>query len=222
MKINKVNESFTYFGNFSKLIQKAEKIKETFSDFAFVQHQEQSPNGIPAPVYRLTKVNYSITIRVFRIDIERAIRDNDTLEDFLSYTEDVCERLSKLDQLLGNRVAYSNTEFVQDDNKEILSKLNEMFNVANVFETAADEFQIRLNHVSDLGNEKINSIIVLQDGSVTHNATGAIIPVMFINKDVNTVITSKTFRFTISRARTLLPDLIEESNKKTNVIISRL
>ena len=31
MKINKVNESFTYFGNFSKLIQKAEKIKETFN-----------------------------------------------------------------------------------------------------------------------------------------------------------------------------------------------
>lgn len=223
MKINKVSEAFTYFGNFSKLIQKAEKIKETFSDFQFNSFQEQSPNGIPAPVYRLTKNNYSITIRVFRIDVERAIRDDMTDEDFLNYTSDVCQRLSGLDQLLGNRVAYSNTEFVENKDKEVVTKLNGLFNVGGVYEEGnADEFQLRLNHIIDIENEKVNSIIIVQDGSVTHNATKAIIPVVFINKDVNTIISNTVFRFNLNKARTLLPELMAEANRKTNILISKL
>ena len=223
MKINKVSEAFTYFGNFSKLIQKAEKIKEAFEDFQFSSHQEQSPNGIPAPVYRLTKANYSITIRVFRIDIERAIRENASDEDFLNYTADVAERLSKLDQLMGNRVAYSNTEFVENKDKEVVTKMNELFKVKEIYEEGnADEFQLRLNHIINIGGEKVNSIIIVQDGSVTHNATKAVIPVVFINKDVNTVITNNVFRFTLSKARTLLPELMAEASRKTDVLISRL
>ena len=144
-------------------------------------------------------------------------------EDFLNYTADVAERLSKLDQLMGNRVAYSNTEFVENKDKEVVTKMNELFKVKEIYEEGnADEFQLRLNHIINIGGEKVNSIIIVQDGSVTHNATKAVIPVVFINKDVNTVITNNVFRFTLSKARTLLSELMAEASRKTDVLISRL
>ena len=222
MKITAISNTFSFFGNFSKIITKQEQIKSAFEGFEVAVAQEQMPNGMPAPAYRIKNQNVGLTIRPFRIDIEKGVLDTeDAYQSFMDHVKSTIEKLDTLGVLMSNRIAYSCVEFIENENNETVKKLNGLFSVGNVFEEA-DEFSLRLNSVKQIGFEKINSIVQLQDGVVTNNNTKEQKKVVFVNKDINTVVQNQVVRFSLNKAFALLEDLIAEANNKTEQLISKL
>lgn len=223
MKVNTISNTFTLFGNFSKLLNRQNDLIKAFEAYENHVGEEQLPNGVPAKVYRFRNANTMITLRAFRIDVEFGyLNQEQTTEEFQSFVESVAQTIYKVDTVTGNRIAFSCVEFVEDPDRVVVDKLNEMFSVANVFGSAASEVNIRFNHVHSIGNEEYNSIILIQDGQVTNRQTQVQTKTVFINKDVNTVISNTQNRFRLNDVSTYLPDMIMESKERTNVILSKL
>ena len=104
----------------------------------------------------------------------------------------------------------------------MLNKANTLFNVKNVYGSDANELNIRVNHVKNIGTETFNSVLIFQDGQVTNNQTKVQTKAMFINKDINTLVSNREERFTLKDTVKYLSDMMLESKERTNNLISKL
>lgn len=220
MELTIINNVYSMFGNFTQLLQKADDLKQIFEGYELTQGKEKLPNGMDAPVIRFVKDSQGFTIRVGRIDLEYANRGPEfNADNFLTVVDDIMSKVKdKFDNVFAQRIAFNQTAFIPNNNGSVIEKLNKAFNVTNIFETPAKEFNIRLNHVKNVQNEDINTILNIQDGRVTNNNTKAEQQVVFVNTDINTLITNTVSRFRFKDATKILPDMILESNEKLSHI----
>ena len=109
-----------------------------------------------------------------------------------------------------------------NENNSAVDKLNNLFHVSDVYGFNSKEFEMRLNHIENVSNEEINSIITVRDGSATNNNTGERINAVFFNTDINTVIQNNVLRFKLNEVNALLPDLMMTSEERINKILNKM
>lgn len=223
MKVNTISNTFSYFGNFSKAINKENELKKALSDYQCHEGADTLPNGIQAKAYRFVRENFAITLRAFRLDIEYGYNSEEcSIEKFMEYADQVAKILLTVDSFKGQRIAYSCVQFVENKDGKLVANCNKKFNVEGVFGATAQEFNLRVNHVHQIGNEEFNSIVVIQDGQVTNNATKERTSALFINKDINTLLNNTAERFTLADTQKYLGDMILEANDRTNTLLNAI
>lgn len=222
MRFFTLKNAFTMFGNFSELVTQEPAIQYAFNDYKFESREEALPTGQKTKAHLLVKGPVVITIRVFRIDIEVFANPNSTQTEFSNITTQIANKLNSIATLKGVRIGFSCAEAVENINSEVVKACNSLFHVVDVYDEESKEFEIRLNHVKHFDNEDYNSIILLRDGELTNNQTKEKIPVMFINKDVNTVITNNTPRFDFSKVDEYLASMMIESNARTTIMLEKI
>ncbi len=222
MKLTTISNTYSFFGNFSKLNNLKGEIQKAFEGYTFQEGKENLPNGVQANVYRASNVNKAVVIRAFRIDFEFGFNDTETEQDFISFVEDAAAKINLVLGVKGNRIAFSSVEFINNDENVALNKANELFNIASVYGAPANELNIRVNHVKTIGEETFNSVLIFQDGQVTNNKTGEKTKALFINKDINTLVTNQAERFTLKDTEKYLSDMMLESKERTNNLVDKI
>lgn len=223
MKVQTISQTYTYFGNFSKLINKENELRKLFEGYNIQLGKEKLPNGIEVNVYRIIKENVAVTLHAYRLDVDYGYNSPDcSTEKFIAYADELTKMISTIDSTKGQRIAYSNVEFVDNGDGSVLKNSNKVFNIAGVYGEEAVELNIRVNHIKDINGEKYNSVVVMQDGKVTNNTTHEEVKAVFINKDINTLISNRTERFSLTETIKYLGDMILEANSRTKQLIDNI
>ncbi len=223
MNINTISQTYTFFGNFSKLNNKEDALKAKFEGYTCQVGKEKLPNGIEVNVYRFSNVNKAVTIHTYRIDFEYGYNSPEcNTQEFISHAEKCTKLIAEVDTLKGQRIAYSNVEFIENLEGKVISKANQLFNIAGVFGADSDELNVRVNHKKEINGEIYNSVLIMQDGNVTNKQTNVQTQAMFINKDINTLIQNREERFNLNDTVKYLSDMILEANEHTNALISKI
>lgn len=223
MKHNIIKSTFSLFGNFSKLNSREADLKQAFSAYKAQVSQETLQNGMPAKVYHFVNGNKAVIIRAYRIDFDFGYPTDDvTTSDFQQHCDEASKVLASVDTIKATRIAYNSVEFIANDNGSTVAKCNEVFNISNAFGEAAKEFNLRVNHIKHIGNEDFNSVLVIQDGAVTHNVTKEQRQVLFVNKDINTLINNNEPRFTLDKVSSYVGDLLLESEDRLNTFLKAI
>ncbi|MBS1477132.1 MAG: hypothetical protein HP024_04220, partial [Acholeplasmatales bacterium] len=209
MKVQTISQTYTYFGNFSKLNSKDAELRKAFEGYNVQTGKEKLPNGVEVNVFRVVKENTAVTIHAYRIDCEYGYNNPEcSSEKFIAYAEDATKKIATIENLKGQRIAYSNVEFVENNDGAILKNSNKAFNIAGVYGEDACELNVRVNHIKEINGEKYNSVVVMQDGKVTNNSTHEENKAVFINKDINTLIVNREERFSLENTASYLGDMI--------------
>jgi hypothetical protein len=220
-----VTSTFSVFGNLSSFISGIESIKSSLEGFDCREGNEQLPNGLPSKNFILQKDNVAVVIRSYRLDFQFGYRnENDKVEDFLKFVEDMVKKLSSVSTIKFNRVSFNDVNFVLKD-EETLRNFAEIFNANNVFGANADELQVRINNIISVSNEDTNAVILMQDGFVAKKNPDGNDPrqaVIFINNDINTLAQNREQRFTLEEASKLFVDFVMVGKERTNTILSRI
>lgn len=223
MNINTISQTYTFFGNFSKLNNKEDALKAKFEGYTCQVGKEKLPNGIEVNVYRFSNVNKAVTIHTYRIDFEYGYNSPEcNTQEFISHAEKCAKLIAEVDTLKGQRIAYSNVEFIENLEGKVISKANQLFNIAGVFGSDSDELNVRVNHKKEINGEIYNSVLIMQDGNVTNKQTNVQTQAMFINKDINTLIQNREERFNLNDTVKYLSDMIIEANEHTNALINKI
>jgi hypothetical protein len=220
MKVQTISQTYTYFGNFSKLNSKDAELRKAFEGYNVQTGKEKLPNGVEVNVFRFIKENTAVTIHAYRIDCEYGYNNPEcSSEKFIAYAEDATKKIATIENLKGQRIAYSNVEFVENNDGAILKNSNKAFNIAGVYGEDACELNVRVNHIKEINGEKYNSVVVMQDGKVTNNSTHEENKAVFINKDINTLIVNREERFSLENTASYLGDMILEANSRTKQLL---
>lgn len=220
MKVQTISQTYTYFGNFSKLNSKDAELRKAFEGYNVQTGKEKLPNGVEVNVFRFVKENTAVTIHAYRIDCEYGYNNPEcSSEKFIAYAEDATKKIATIENLKGQRIAYSNVEFVENNDGAILKNSNKAFNIAGVYGEDACELNVRVNHIKEINGEKYNSVVVMQDGKVTNNSTHEENKAVFINKDINTLIVNREERFSLENTASYLGDMILEANSRTKQLL---
>lgn len=220
MKVQTISQTYTYFGNFSKLNSKDAELRKAFEGYNVQTGKEKLPNGVEVNVFRFIKENTAVTIHAYRIDCEYGYNNPEcSSEKFIAYAEDATKKIATIENLKGQRIAYSNVEFVENNDGAILKNSNKAFNIAGVYGEDACELNVRVNHIKEINGEKYNSVVVMQDGKVTNNSTHEENKAVFINKDINTLIVNREERFSLESTASYLGDMILEANSRTKQLL---
>lgn len=220
MKVQTISQTYTYFGNFSKLNSKDAELRKAFEGYNVQTGKEKLPNGVEVNVFRFIKENTAVTIHAYRIDCEYGYNNPEcSSEKFIAYAEDATKKIATIENLKGQRIAYSNVEFVENNDGAILKNSNKAFNIAGVYGEDACELNVRVNHIKEINGEKYNSVVVMQDGKVTNNSTHEENKAVFINKDINTIIVNREERFSLENTASYLGDMILEANSRTKQLL---
>lgn len=220
MKVQTISQTYTYFGNFSKLNSKDAELRKAFDGYNVQTGKEKLPNGVEVNVFRFIKENTAVTIHAYRIDCEYGYNNPEcSSEKFIAYAEDATKKIATIENLKGQRIAYSNVEFVENNDGAILKNSNKAFNIAGVYGEDACELNVRVNHIKEINGEKYNSVVVMQDGKVTNNSTHEENKAVFINKDINTLIVNREERFSLENTASYLGDMILEANSRTKQLL---
>ncbi len=220
MKVQTISQTYTYFGNFSKLNSKDAELRKAFEGYNVQTGKEKLPNGVEVNVFRFIKENTAVTIHAYRIDCEYGYNNPEcSSEKFIAYAEDATKKIATIENLKGQRIAYSNVEFVENNDGAILKNSNKAFNIAGVYGEDACELNVRVNHIKEINGEKYNSVVVMQDGKVTNNSTHEENKAVFINKDINTLIINREERFSLENTASYLGDMILEANSRTKQLL---
>lgn len=220
MKVQTISQTYTYFGNFSKLNSKDAELRKAFEGYNVQTGKEKLPNGVEVNVFRFIKENTAVTIHAYRIDCEYGYNNPEcSSEKFIAYAEDATKKIATIENLKGQRIAYSNVEFVENNDGAILKNSNKAFNIADVYGEDACELNVRVNHIKEINGEKYNSVVVMQDGKVTNNSTHEENKAVFINKDINTLIVNREERFSLENTASYLGDMILEANSRTKQLL---
>lgn len=220
MKVQTISQTYTYFGNFSKLNSKDAELRKAFEGYNVQTGKEKLPNGVEVNVFRFIKENTAVTIHAYRIDCEYGYNNPEcSSEKFIAYAEDATKKIATIENLKGQRIAYSNVEFVENNDGAILKNSNKAFNIAGVYGEDACELNVRVNHIKEINGEKYNSVVVMQDGKVTNNITHEENKAVFINKDINTLIVNREERFSLENTASYLGDMILEANSRTKQLL---
>lgn len=223
MKIQTISQTYTYFGNFSKLNTKEADLRKVFEGYTAQVGKEKLPNGVEVNIYRFIKDNTAVTIHAYRIDCEYGYNNPEcSSEKFIAYAEEATKKIASVESLKGQRIAYSNVEFVENGDGSVLRNSNKAFNIANVYGEDAVELNVRVNHIKDINGEKYNSVVVMQDGKVTNNNTHEETKAVFINKDINTLITNREERFNLNDTVKYLGDMVLEANSRTKQLLESI
>lgn len=222
MTVTTISNTYSYFGNFSKLNNLKNELQGAFTDYVCQEGKENLPNGVQTNVYRFSKTNTAVVIRAYRIDFEFGFNGTESEEDFIKFASEAANKINQVLGVKGQRIAFSCVEFVNNDDDVVLNKANTLFNVKNVYGSDANELNIRVNHVKNIGTEAFNSVLIFQDGQVTNNQTKVQTKAMFINKDINTLVSNREERFTLKDTVKYLSDMMLESKERTNNLISKL
>lgn len=222
-KITTATSTFSVFGNVSELINKIDAIKALFPDFKHEEQKGTLPNGLPTTSHILHNENKAVIIRTYRIDVQYGyiVENNDTIDTFLSFANDVIAKLTQIATPKFNRIAYTDTNFVVRTD-DVMAKFNKLFNVANVFGAQGNELQVRVNNVKDVNGEMINCVTIAQDGAAQNKNSGERSSVIFINNDINTLAQEREPRFTWEKSKEILSDLIMVAKERTNKIADNL
>lgn len=220
MKVQTISQTYTYFGNFSKLNSKDAELRKAFEGYNVQTGKEKLPNGVEVNVFRFIKENTAVTIHAYRIDCEYGYNNPEcSSEKFIAYAEDATKKIATIENLKGQRIAYSNVEFVENNDGAILKNSNKAFNIAGIYGEDACELNVRVNHIKEINGEKYNSVVVMQDGKVTNNSTHEENKAVFINKDINTLIVNREERFSLENTASYLGDMILEANSRTKQLL---
>ncbi len=223
MKQNIIKSTFSLFGNFSKINTREADLKKVFADYKVQVSQETLQNGMPAKVYHFVNENRAVIIRAFRIDFDFGYpTDEVTTADFQAHCDNVSKLLMSVDSIKANRIAYNSIEFIDNAEGHTVARCNEVFNITKAFGQPAKEFNLRVNHIKHIGNEDFNSVLVVQDGAVTHNVTKEQRQVVFLNKDINTLITNTEPRFTLNKVDSYVGDLLLEAEDRTKIFLEAI
>ncbi len=222
MNITTINNSFTIFGNFADVIKKLPRLISIFNGFQIKTFKERLPNGEEIDSYKFMFENKCITLRPGRLDLEFAFSQATLGKDFLQFVKDTSAKLLTVDRFDGVRIAFNSVEFLMNENGKLTEKLNKIFNFGEIFGESPKETSIRLNHQKYIGNEEFNSIVTIQDGTVMQNSSKERKPAVFINKDINTVATNITKRFSLYDYSNYLLSMMLEAEQRTNAILCKL
>lgn len=222
MKVTTISNTYSYFGNFSKLNNLKNELQGALSGYVFQEGKENLPNGVQVNVYRFSNANSAIVIRAYRIDFEFGFNGTESEEDFIKFASESAEKINQVLGVKGQRIAFSSIEFISNEENSVLNKANKLFNIADVYGSDANELNIRVNHVKNIGNETFNSVLIFQDGQVTNNQTKVQTKAMFLNKDINTLVNNREERFTLKDTVKYLSDMMLEAKERTNTIVSKL
>ena len=222
-----INSLVSIFGNFTEVVRDSQKINKVYEGFKVEEGSETLPNGISAKAYTIglgddSKGSKRIVLRSTRIDVQFGYFDEGTLEDFLTYAYGELEKIFTNFNIAGSRIAYNSVGFFDNTDGVVVKKLNELFNVNNIFGSSAQEFQMRLNHVKTISNEDFNAVLLVQDGSVVNNKTKQRMNVVFSNADINSIITNANPRFKLEETKSYLADLVALSQEREQIIFSKI
>lgn len=97
MKIQTISQTYTYFGNFSKLNTKEADLRKVFEGYTAQVGKEKLPNGVEVNIYRFIKDNTAVTIHAYRIDCEYGYNNPEcSSEKFIAYAEEATKKLRLL------------------------------------------------------------------------------------------------------------------------------
>ncbi len=223
MKIINAQGNFIAFGNFSSLINNIDKVKEALSGYEVRQQNEQLPNGLQAPFYIFLKGNEAVIIRSSRIDTQYGYKsEEDTVSSLIDSVNRTYEKIGSLIEAKFDRVSYNNVAFVPYS-EEAFEKFANTFGTDDLFGAKTKELSVRLNNILNVGDEEINAVLSMQDGSVRRNVSEAQQErVIFINNDINTLFEHKAPRFTCEEGLKLFADLVMIGNERTAKILEKL
>lgn len=223
METKTIKSTFTIFGNFSKINKRESELKKVFSDYQSRIGQETLPNGVAAKVYQFVNGNVGILIRAYRIDFEYGFQnESSTFEEMKNTFVDNSKKLLVLDSIKGTRIAYSDVQFVDNTNNVFSDKCNEAFNISNIFGSAAKELNVRVNHVKNILGEDFNSVLMMQDGTVSHNVTKEKLSAVFINHDINSIFDNQAVRFSLDNIEQYIDELVKEASERTETFVNKI
>lgn len=223
MKIINAQGNFIAFGNFSSLINNIDKVKEALVGYEVRQQNEQLPNGLQAPFYIFLKANEAVVIRSSRIDTQYGYKsEEDTVSSLIDSVNSTYEKIGSLIEAKFDRVSYNNVAFVPYS-EETFAKFASVFGTDDIFGAKTKELSVRLNNILNVGQEEVNAVLTMQDGSVRRNVGEQVQEkVIFINNDVNTLFEHKAPRFTCEEGLKLFADLVMIGNERTAKILEKL
>lgn len=224
MGVTTISETFTFFGDFLMLDGKVEELKKQFVGFTYLTCKEKLPNnGGEANIHQFRTANKSVTIRAYRIDFEYGHNSPQCdFSQFTSFVMDAVQSFSAVADLKGHRIAYSNVEFVENSKGAVKEKANKLFNIPDVFGSCSEEIHVRVNHKTTIDGEIYNSVVDMQDGSVTNKQTGSRVEAIFINKDINTLNTDTQARFDLLDAVDYVCAMYREACNRTGKLLKKL
>lgn len=223
MGVTTISETFVFFGNCQILDSKVDALKNGFIGYTYRVVKEKLSNGSEANIHVFHNVNKRVTIRAYRIDFEYGHNSPQCdFSGFTSFVVDAIQIISAVADLRAHRVGYNNVEFVEDVKGKIKSATDKLFNFPRVFGSNAAEIKIRLNHKTKIDGEIYNSVITIEDGSVTDNNTKVESSAMFINKDINTLIDNNNVRFDLLDSVDYICNMYRESNNHTSKLLKKL
>ncbi len=222
MNIITISNTYTFFGNFSELVQLDKELVAVFEGWKLQTGKETLSNGVQSNMFRFSNGNKTITLKAARMDFVLGFSKGDSEEGFIKFVCDAADKVNSVLGVKGQRIAFSCVEFVEDNARKVLKKLNDLFNVHGVYGTAANELNVRVNHIKKIKDETYNSIVVIQDGQVTNNQTKEKIGAIFINKDVNTIVSNTEERFYLKKTSKYLPIMMSESKVRTKDLLAKL
>ncbi len=225
-EIVNVSATFTVFGNINRLINRIDRVKDVLSDFKCKETKETLSNGLPSSTFIFSAKNRAVILRSFRLDIQYGYRDSSETNDqeFLEFVDSIIKKLSEFVENKFNRISYSNVAFIEKDD-DVMNKFNDTFGIKNVFGSNAQELQVRLNHVTEVSNESVNAVVLVQDGFISRKSQTEAPKresVVFINNDINTVISNREQRFTFDMAEKIITDFVMLAKERTNKVVEKL
>lgn len=223
MSVATISQTYTFFRNFIKFDGKEETLQKKLKGYNYTVSKEKLPDGSIANIHRFVNANKAITIRAYRIDFEYGYNSPDcSTAEFISFVEKSAKQISSVIKLKGQRIAYSNVEFVEDVKGAVKSKACKLFNISRVFGSNSDEIHVRLNHKTEINGEIYNSVLDIQDGTVTNKQTNVKTVAMFINKDINTLVDNREERFDLMETSKYLSNMVHEADERTKKLVKKL
>lgn len=223
MKLTVINHMYSQIGPFAFPVEKFRaELNRMFGGFQSSEAQEKLPNGEVAKIYTFVKANRLIRFRTNRIDIEMAFGPYSSVEEFKEFVIEASTKIAKISSVKGNRIAFTATAFIPNNENEVVNDCETIFNIEKTFDTSIEEFSLRINSIEEVRGEKVNNVFKCNDGMVTNNSTKERQKCMFLTNDVNTVISQSESRFAIDDAAFYLDDLISIAEKTNDKFIRKI
>lgn len=218
MKATSLIDRFVFFGDFNKIVtEEIPTLIKIFDGYKMTQRQEQTQNG-PITVTAFANLNYAISFRFNRMDIEYANNPNLETSESLKFALETFKNFSNTyTNLKGNRVSYVGTEFIPNPNNEPLADLTDGLGLCDVF-GAASEFRMRLNSPVNIAGEDCNGVLNVQEGAV-QDPSGNNLPAIIVINDINSLSTNTAERFDLNNLLDLFTNMMKLAKDKNQKIV---
>lgn len=213
------NANFSIIGNMLPFLRnRAQDFLNTFSEYEVNSKTDDLPDGTKIKSYLLKKENIALKITTERVDCQVKSGSNNKSADELFKTS--CTIYKKLEafnaELCGSRIAIVLQGFIKNNQNEAVEYFNDKMKLGKAF-GESNELHLKINNPQK-SFEMLNSVLNIDMGVATNNATKETSQILIVSIDVNTLAENKNVRFSPKQYEMFFRKLQKQVTEKLDAL----